>query len=312
MDCNSLLEVIAEKSANSEQLLQANSIKQGLSELLRSMSKKEKLTRESTIMVKLSDKITPEQVSDMIETDYCSVVDKPSASYWQDKEYSYAQFINRLEKEFFLGWIQRNRKHAEIKNNIQPPNDNGEHLTRKPVRIMINNVRRPVKTDLVEQALKRVLGDKCLFEKFHAGKANDMTGTRAIMFQTDAEGFDKLFGSCEGTVPYFNAATKTKTRLFLKINCKPWACKECFAFGIHTCEGKVCGNCGHKDHVTKDCKTKTKFCKNCKRKGHRAKDTHCPMYQAEVAKELRKMCIPLDYFEDKEKRFHLLKHIQIS
>lgn len=312
MDTSSLLEVIAEKTSNSEQILQTNSVKMSISELLRTMSSKERITRESGIMIKQDDNVNSELVSDVVENKYCNLLDKPSAIYWQDKQYAYVQFVNRLEKDLFLGWIQRSRDHVNIRNNILPPNDSGEHLVRKPVRIMINNVRRPIKTELVERAVKNVLGDNCLLENFRAGKADNMTGSRAIMFATDAEGFKKLFGDCEGQVPYYNAATKSKTRLFLKINCKPWACKDCFAFGIHDCQGKLCANCGHKDHLTKDCKVKTKFCKNCKRKGHRAKDSHCPIYQNEVAKELRKFCIPLEFFDDKDKRFNLLKHIQIS
>lgn len=312
MEGNSLLEVIAEKAANAEQYLQVSNVKESLSELLRTMSKREKNARECTIMVKLDDKINQGKITEVIENSYATDTNAPSASYWADKDFLYVQFVSYEDKDHFLEWVQRKSEHADIKNNIQPPNDNGEHLVRKPIRIMINNVRRPIKTDQVELALKRVLGDATLFEKFHEGKADKMTGSRAIMFQTDADGFDKLFDTCDGSIPYCSAPTCTRTRLFLKINCKPWACRDCFAFGQHECEGKLCGNCGHKDHLTKDCKVKTKYCKNCKRKGHRAKDSHCPVYQGEIAKELRKVCIPLEYFADKEKRFHLIKHIQTS
>lgn len=312
MEGNSLLEVIAEKSANVEQYVLANNIKQNLSELLRTMGKREKITRESAIMVKLDEKVTQVKVTEVIESEYCEAVKKPSATYWADKDYVYAQFISRLEKEYFLAWIQRKRGHSDVKDNILTPNDNGEHLTRKPVRIIINNVRRPIKADLVEKTFKLILGDNCLFEKFHEGKPDSLTGNRAIIFQTDSEGFKTLFGTCDGSIPYYNASSNAKTRLFLKINCKPWICRDCFSFGHHDCEGKLCANCGSKEHASKDCKSKTKFCKNCKRKGHKAKDSHCPVYQAEIAKELRKVSIPLEFFEDKEKRFHLIKHIQVS
>lgn len=312
MDTDGILDVILEKTSNTEQLANANNVKESLNDTLRSMAKREKLLRDSTIMVKLDKGLNPTKVSDFIENNYCNVVNKPSATYWQDREFAFVQFISQTEKESFLDWANMSEVAAEFKTCIQAPNDDGEHIQRKPVRIVINNVRRMIKAELVEANIKRVLEDDNALINFHEGKANSITGTRSIMFNTNSDGFRKLFGVLEGTIPYVNSATGTKTRLFLKINCKPWTCRDCYAFGVHQCEGKVCANCGQTGHLTKDCKCKTKFCKNCKRKGHKSKEPHCPMYLAEIAKELRKICIPIDYFVDEELRFNMLKHIQIS
>lgn len=312
MDTNGLLEVIAERTLNTEQIVQNKSVQDSLSETLRLMARKEKLIRETTIMIKLDSMTTPTKVSEFIELKYCNVIQRPSASYWQDKDYVYVNFITKCEKDSFLDWITLNTDESEFKMRIQEANEDGDHLQRKPIRLMINNVRKVIKTEILQLALKRILEDDNSMINFHEGKANSITGARSIMFNTDANGFRKLFGALEGTIPYVNTSTSTKTRLFIKINCKPWTCRDCFSFGIHQCEGKLCANCGLNGHLTKDCKSKTKFCKNCKRKGHRAKDSHCPLYLAEVAKEVRKYCFPLEYFTDIELRYHMTKHIQFN
>lgn len=313
MESSGLLDIIAERTANTELYTNKAMVKESLSETLKVMAKREKLLRESTIMFKISESITPAKVTELIETTYCFKTNKPSASYLQDKEYAYAQFISQSEKEAFLEWIQLNSITVQYRDAIQPPNDNGEHMLRKPIRVVINNVRRNIKEELVEQSLKRILGDKSdAIQKFKAGKPNDKTGARSIMFSIDGEVFKTLFGSLEGSIPYVNTTNNIRTKLFLKINCKPWACRDCFAFGIHQCEGKLCAKCSNTGHATKDCKSKTKYCRNCKHKGHKARDTHCMVYMAEVAKELRKICIPIEYFEDKELRSNLIKHIQIN
>lgn len=281
MESSGILEVIAERTANTEQCCNSSTVREKLNETLRIMARREKSLRESTIMFKLSEAVTPPKVSDLVESSYCNVTNKPSASYWQDKEYAYAQFINQEEKTAFLDWIILNNVMSQFRDAIQLANDEGEHVQRKPIRLMINNVRRILKEEIIERGLKRIFGEEGdVLQNFRQGKPNAITGARSIMFNTNEAGFRKLFGTLEGSIPYVNNDTNTKTKLYLKINCKPWACKDCFAFGVHQCQDKSCAKCGIVGHQTKDCKSKTKFCSNCKRKGHRAKDTHCMTYLA--------------------------------
>lgn len=310
MEGSNQLDVILEKTTNTEEITQAKRVKESISETLRLMARREKLVRQSTITIKLSNELTLKKISEVIEKEFCDKVERPSASYWQDKESAYAQFSNQSDKDYFLDWAHVNQ--IIFKDAIQKPNSNGEHIQRKPIRVVINNVRKAILADKVKENLVRILGGEESLGNFREGKPNPITRARAIMFNTDEAGFRTLFGCLEGAIPYINTATDTKSKLILKINCKPWACRDCFAFGPHQCTGKVCGNCGATGHPVKECKVKTKFCKNCKRRGHRAKDNHCPIFLAEVAKELRKMCIPIDYFEDRELRFNLMKHIQIN
>lgn len=305
---NNLLDIIVEKTSNTESYTNAATIKDKLSDILRTMAKRERIVRESTIMIKLTGTITSAKITEVIEEAYCNQNAKASASYWYDKEYAYAQFISQAEKEQFLDWIQRDTKHTDTRDAILPPNDNGEHLTRKPIRVVINNVRRNIKADIVQQSFKRILVDSNSLQNFREGKPNQTTGTRAIMFNTDTEGFKRIFGTLEGAIPYVSTVHNIKTKLYPKINCKPWACNDCFEFGKHECKGKTCAKCGTTGHLTKNCESATKYCNNCKRRGHRAKDTHCPTYLGEIAKELRKFCIPMEYFTDKDLSFYLIKH----
>lgn len=306
---NNVLDIILEKASNAESYTNAATTKENLNEILKTMAKREKMVRESTIMFRLSNDITSDRITELIENSYCNENGKPSASYWYDKEYAYAQFVSQAEKEQFLDWIQLNKNATQVKDAIMPPNDNGEHMQRKSIRIVINNVRRNIKSDIVQQSLKRILVDSTAsLQNFREGKPNAITGTRAILFNTDGEGFKRIFGTLEGVIPYISTAQNIKTRLYPKVSCKPWACNNCFEFGKHECKGRTCAKCGTTGHMTKDCQNATKYCNNCKRKGHRAKDPHCTMYIAEVAKELRKICIPIEYFSDKNLRFYLIKH----
>lgn len=308
------IDIIMEKTSNTENYTNSATVKETLNELLKTMAKREKLIRESTIMFKLSNSVNSSKILELIEDTYCNQNIKPSASYWYDKEFAYAQFVSQIEKEQFLDWVQLNPTANELKEAILPPNDNGEHLQRKPIRIIINNVRRNIKANLVEQCFKRVLIDgSSSFQNFREGKANQITGARSIMFNTDTEGFKTIFGTLEGAIPYVCTTSNIKTRLYPKVNCKPWACNNCYTFGKHECTGRICAKCGNNGHLTKNCESGTKYCNNCKRKGHRAKDTHCNTYLGEVAKELRKICIPLEYFSEADLRFYLIKHhLQIS
>lgn len=311
----SLLEAILEKTSNTEYYTNSSIVREKLNEALKTMSKREKLVRETTIMFKLSTDITSTRITDLVEIKYCNSNSKPSASYWYDKEFAYVQFVSFEEKEGFLNWIQLDNSSSSLKDAILPPNDNGEHLQRKPIRLIINNVRGIIKADLIQQSLARILGDQGgpAFNLFREGKANATTGARAIMFNTNEDGFRKIFGTLEGAIPYVSTANNIKTRLYPKVNCKPWACNNCFVFGRHECKGKTCAKCGTSGHVTKECDKTTKYCSNCKQKGHRAKDTHCSFYLGEVAKELRKVCIPIEYFTNKDLRFYFIKHyLQIN
>lgn len=310
---NSILDVILEKSANIEQASNINTIRVSLDDIIRIQAKREKTLRQSTIMLKSDERFQAKEASEVIEQKWTEEYKQAPATYWADKAYVYVQFISPTEKNKFLDCAMTMLFPAEFKDRIQKPNSDGEHITRRPIKIEIVNVRSNIKLDKIQESLDNILKENKLatIEDLREGKLN-LRQNRSIMFKANTEAFRILFDTLDGALPYVNTRTNTKTRLFMKINCKPWVCRECYAIGNHTCEGKLCAQCGNKGHLTKDCKQKTKYCPVCKHRGHRAKDTHCPTYLNEVGKELRKMAIPMEYFEEKDHRFCLIKHLQLK
>lgn len=312
MEQNSILDVILEKSANVEQATNSQTIQQSLNEIIKIQARREKTLRKATITLKSDDAFQAKEAAEMIEKKWTQEKKQAPATYWADKSFVYIQFITATAKNQFLDF-QTVSFPDEFKKRIQRPNLEGEHITRKPIKIEIPNVRMNIKADKVQEIINNITKDNPMvrIEDFREGKPNQKN-TRSILFKINSEAFKILFGIIDGALPYVNTETNSKTRLFMRINCKPWTCRDCFAIGKHTCEGKVCANCGVKGHLTKDCKQKTKYCNVCKRKGHRAKDPHCPTYLGEVGKEIRKMDFPLEFFEEKELRLALIKNIQLK
>lgn len=309
-----ILDVIAEKSHNIEQATNNNTIKQTLSETLRLQARRERLVRDSTISIKIGKSYTDgNKIAELVEKEWVAKMKRNPISHWQSTTHTYIQFVSKEEKNNFLDHAKINMP-EDFDNSIEKPNSNGEHIDRRPIRVEISSVRPSVEADKVKEILHKITaGDGGQIQDFREGKQNAVTKNRSILFKVDQQGFKVLFGTLEGALPYSNLQVGgIKTRLYMKINAKPWQCRDCFAIGRHQCRGKICGNCGQKEHNSKDCRQKTKYCTNCRQRGHRAKDPHCSVYLNEVAREVRKMCLPMEYLEDKELRFILSKHLQIK
>lgn len=311
---NTILDVILEKSSNIEHHSNKEEIKASLIEMIKTHAKREKALRQSTVTFKSDEFFQAKEAAELIENQWTEAKDRAPATYWADKTSIYVQFVTQAEKNAFLDHVATAFP-PEIRQRLGRPNSRGEHLERRPIRVEMNNVRINIKADRILATLNKVLEPTkavgARVEDFHEGKPN-MQRNRSILFKITAQAFWILFGVLDGALPFVNKDTNTKTRLFMKINCKPWTCRDCFAIGNHQCEGKVCAQCATKGHLTKDCKQKTKYCSNCKRRGHRAKDTHCPAYLNEVGKEIRKMDFPIEVFEEKDLRSNLIKHFQLK
>jgi len=138
-----------------------------------------------------------------------------------------------------------------------------------------------------------------------------MTNKRTISLKVNGAAFADIFEKMNGIIPLTDG--KTKTTLFISINCRPWQCRFCFAIGHHpTCDGKTCTKCGAKDHQAANCATKTRSCSNCKKPGHSARDSHCPRYLNELAKEIRKFDFPLEFLEENDRIGQLIKQLQLK
>lgn len=310
MESNNAIDVLLEKASNIEEIIHKEKVRKFISDCLRTLAKRERNLRESTIMVKYDDNLSAKDIPDIVEKKWSEGEKKPSITSWQDKEFVFLQFADLETKQSFLDFSALHMSDKFV-NSIQPPTEMNEHMRRKPVKVIINNVRAAYKTELIKQGLEKTLPQGALTE-FKEHKPNPITKARNIMFQTNEEGFKFLFGTLDGVMPYFGLTLNQKSRLTLKIFCKPWACRDCFSFGFHQCEGKLCAQCSGTKHVTKDCVQKTKYCRNCKKRGHRSKDPHCSVYLQEVAKELRKYAIPMEFLEESDLRFNLTKHLQYT
>lgn len=310
----SILDAIHEKASNIEQATNSQTIKNGLDNMIKVAAKRERKLRESTLTIKHSETLDHGTIIDIIETKWVIGEKQLPITFWQDKENTYAQLHDKETKDKLLNkfkdpsWIA-NENDKLLKAAIN--NINGQiHYTRKQVKIEISNVRGNVKADLIKTTLDELMKDTAIIVGFKEGKPHNITKARSIYFRVDAEGVRKLLGTMDGAIPYLNRATSTRIKLFTKINVKPWQCKDCQTFGQHQCSGKTCNQCGIKGHETKECKSKTKHCNNCKRKGHRTKDVHCPIYMAEILKEIKKADLPLEYLENKELRQQLINSLQ--
>lgn len=313
-ETSSILDLIHEKVCNVEQTNNRYSITVALNDTLKQLSKRERSNRDSTITFINGEKIDHNKITSELENRWCEEQKQPPISFWQDKLHTYCQFITPTNKNSFLDFLMMDNKLVPIKELLAKPNKEGFYFTRRPVKIELNMVRGNIRTDIIKEQLTKILGKESEIMELKESKPHNITKSRSIYFKIQADAFSILFKELDGAIPYTNKATNTRTRLYAKINVKPWQCRDCFAFsnGMHQCQGKICVQCGNKGHDSKDCKAKTKFCPNCKRKGHKAKEPHCQTYLNELAKEIRKLDIPLEFFEDKDLRYMLVKNISIK
>lgn len=309
MASGSIIDVIHEKASNIEQATNYNNIKARLNESIRALGKNEKQLRLSTITIRLNNELDLEKISCLIEKEWTEEMRQISPTYWQDKEHIYVQFNSQQDKDTYLRVIDEDHT---IKSLLLAPNTRGCHFQRAMVKIELPNVSLSIHLDKIKSMINNTARPECKFTELKEGKQIAQTRKRAITLKSNGEGLRHLLLTLNGAVPYVNTANKLRTKIQIRINCRPWLCKDCFVINRHQCQGRLCGNCGSKDHQTSQCQTKTKYCSNCKKRGHRAKDPHCQMYLNEVIKQVRKMDIPIDFFENKELRNILINTIKIK
>lgn len=300
---------IQEATTNIERISNKATIKVTLADTIREQGKKEKIVRQATISFKNKD-IDTKLIANTIDEEWVFKLNQAPVTFWNDKEFIHCQFINNEAKINFLSSGITNL--PNIINRALPMNNEGENFKRRPIRMIINNVRPSIRTERVIEIIKNCTDFDTEIEDVKDGSPHPITKTRSIFFRVNSHGLRLLIDRLNGEIPYADRASQVKARLRVKINCKPWQCKDCLALGTHQCEGKKCKNCSSKGHLTKDCQNKLRFCGNCKQKGHRSNDLHCSTYLNEIAKELRKMDIPMDMFESKDSRLNLAKCIQLK
>lgn len=318
MTSNTILDLILEKASNIEQETSSTKIQRTLNEAIRLNSRRERDVRASTISIKIDpDCLTRESIENYVD-EWLEKESEAPASVWQDQSTTYVQFTLPATRNKFLE--QANSRTPgplvmkQIAINLQQANIYGEHFTRKPVRLEINNLKAHIDTEQVKKILETMAGDNSKITEFKESKNGASMRTRSVYFRVDQSTFSHLFKLHDGQLPYCSkkAGKTTKDRLYIKINAKPYQCRDCFKIGPHKCQGKICGQCSKPGHETRECKQTLSYCDNCSWKGHKCRDTHCPYYLNEVAKELRKMDIPLCFLENDDERFALVKHLRIK
>lgn len=187
----------------------------------------------------------------------------------------------------------------------------------------------------------------CDFTDFRCGKPHNQGSNivKSILFKVNSAGIEHLFTKLNGALPIISrsAGKLISIKIPFRINTKAWMCKDCFKLGTnsdleeqhdgvaasegrplrhnplnvnrtntHRCRGKLCARCGSSKHNTAACSETGRYCVNCRRSGHRARDVNCPTHLLAITREIRKIDLPLEYLEDQDLRFILLKALMIK
>lgn len=258
--------------------------------------------------IKINENFTHEAIVSEVESWSLKYKQLPP-TFWQDKEYTYCQLDSKDTRDILTQYID-SKNDSKLKSALIQQNKDGLYFQHKAVRIEIPNVRANIRFGRIKELLEIATDETSAIEDLKEGKPHALTKSRSIIFKAKSDSVKRLFIDLGGVLPYLNQTTNTRMKLSMRINSEPWQCRDCFKFGKHDCKGKVCANCGQTGHESKGCKTELKTCSNCKRKGHRAKDVHCGAYLNEVIKVLRKMDLPIEFYENEEYRFQVAKQLQ--
>ena len=309
----SILDAIHEQTTNLEKASNISTIRQHLKDAIKEQGRTERGVRAKTVTFSLRKAHSSETIQDKISA-YALMAQLGPISFRSSKELLFAQMASPSEKEALVDFIKISEPTSILKEVILPPNKTTKlHFDRLPIKLEINNLHATVRIEKIKEILESLIdsskGGKLIDIK--DGKISSFTNKRTVSLKVNSHAFSDIFEKMNGIIPLTDG--KTKTTLFVRINCRPWLCRACFAIGHHpTCEGKVCTKCGSKDHQASACTKKTRFCRNCKRPGHSARDSHCPKYLNELGKEIRKYDFPLEFLEEAEKTAQLVKQLQLK
>lgn len=292
----------------------------------------ERNTRNLTLTFKKSDSVTESFFVKIITQEYVDRLSKPVITYWFNKLYIFAKFIDRAEKLCFVDWLQTARQCGNVRYSMLQRNKDATHFKRRPVCISLQRVNSSIRTTKIHRTLKHLMNLSCFLsdpregQEIELNRSNGARGgsigdsgcnsdkARTISWLVDANAFRKIFIDLNGSVPYATSdSTVRSKRLRFRINCKPRACKHCYVLGAHKCRGRFCLKCGSKAHHYAKCRsTQAKLCMNCKRRGHLSNDSRCPKYIWALTRELFKMDIPMEFYENDDLRDKVVQAILLS
>ena len=309
MDTSNIIDAIHERTTNIEHATISTTKRHILERGIKELGMKEKQLRESTITITHASKA--EEIMREIESKWIEEHKAAPVTYWQDKEKLFVQFKDQDTKyEFLKLYSDKDQFIITTPGHIVEPANKitKHHFERKLVKCTFDNVRPTISAQRIAHIIaSSVKGTNMTISPITEGKPHANNKHRSILFRMNGNALATLLN--QGGIQYNHLEQKIKQRLNIKINCRPWQCRDCFAFGRHDCKGRKCANCGNTGHQTNECTSKKRYCPNCRKPGHKAKDSHCETYMAEVFKELRKTDLPLDYLNEADKRGRLISHL---
>lgn len=306
-------DMIYEKVANCESKANKVYIDNYLKNNLHKLTKMERIKTESTISIKTDNlAIDKNKIMDTIK-DTCKPHRISLPITWDNRRDTiFAQFINQEQKMRLIKSIRTNKTNP-LYNMIVKIKEETGHYNKPPVKMEIANIDQNIDERQIEATLKAAINTDCYISNLKSGKVHGQKQLKSISFTMDATGIKKLTEKTRWTIPYVDERSMKRTNLFIKINCKPWLCKDCL--GIHNkerCPGKICTRCSKKGHNSIECSSPTKYCKNCNEPGHSPKETHCTFYLNQLVKNLTRVDIPSNTWDSNRLLLDTIENIQLK
>jgi len=307
-----ILDLILEKTSNIERSSNSSTIRQSLKDAIKEQARNERDYRAKMVTFDLTQGQSQQELTDKLQA-FVNLSQIGPIMNRATKERLYVQMAKPSDKVALIDFIKLKPDNDLLKTALMPPVSPGLYYERLPIKLEINNVHENISIDRIRATIESILeasnGSKLIMIK--DGKIHQVTKKRTVTMKVNGQAFMDICVTMNATIPVGDE--RAKINLYVRANCRPFRCNDCFVIGYHPkCTGKYCGRCGSNEHLTKTCKRKTKFCKNCHKSGHQARDTHCPKYLQEIAKEIRKFDFPISYLEDHEQISHLTKLLQLK
>jgi len=309
-----VLNTILEKASNIERATNLTTIRNQIKETLKELARTEADLRNKTITFQAmqgTNNVSDQIINTIQAWSNMSMSGPPS--FRTAKDLLFAQLATIADKQALIEYANLASPETLIRKQLLPPNPDGTHFSRLPIKLEANNVGQQVKIDNAKAVIESVIGrnDKAKLVFIKDGKINPKNQKRTISMKVNGAAFLTLMVDMNGIIPV--GTDRARAKLYLRVNCRPWQCSNCYALGFHPqCPGRTCANCGNPDHAAKECPKRTKFCKHCNHAGHRAKDAHCSKYLTELAKEIRKHDFPLQVLNNQDLSSGLIKQLQLK
>lgn len=309
-DNNSLFVKIRNTLSNQCEEINLTKASDAIAKFLEQAGNEERALRESTVTFGKTDThLEATEFAKIMNEEWRKGQDRPAFNYWEDHSNYYIKFISPAEKSGFIDWLQRAKSTGQIRFALRPANEDGSHYKRQPIRLVLPRVRQKIKAVKIAETLCYMIKDGSYISAPKDGKPHAINQSRNITFLADSDAFKTLFMDYNGKVPYMNGNASMNTELHFRVDCRPFVCNDCYAVGKHKCTGKLCGICGKRNHTSKACRADYKHCARCGHKGHGATNANCPSRVWDIIRRLRKMDIPLEFYQVPEHRAQLAKSI---